>query len=142
MTAETVVPVSKRRRRGPTGGLSLKLDAEQRPGYVRRWVNGDPSRLLELQNLGYEFVTDAPGEGKARTHDAGTRISRHVGTNAKGEPLMAYLMETSEADYAIGTAEKEDQLKPFEQALRAGRDTTGTVENTYEQRDRSSITHS
>lgn len=142
MTEETVTPVSKRRRRGSTGGLALKLDAPTRAGYVRRWFNGDPGRLLEAKELGYDFVHDESAEGKARSQHAGTRIARHVGVNAKGEPLMAYLMETTEADYQIGVDEKEEKLKPFEQALRAGRDTTGKLQDTYEQRDRSSITHS
>jgi hypothetical protein len=36
-------PPARRRPRASTGGFSLKLDAEQRPGFVRRFVNGDPT---------------------------------------------------------------------------------------------------
>jgi len=136
------VPVSLRRKRGVTGMLRLKLDAEKRPGYVRRWVDNTPSRILSMQDLGYVLASERAGEGASRTDGMGTRISRHAGKRENGEPQQMVLMECREEDYAEGVAEKEQQLKPFEEALRAGRDTTGKLSDSYEPRDgRSSISH-
>lgn len=137
-TEEGSVPKSQRRRRAGLSGLKFKLDANQRPGFVRRWVNGDEGRIMQMQELGYDFVTT-----DERTDGQGTRVSRYVGKDGDGKPVQAYLMETPKEEYEVGVAEKEEQLKPFEQALRAGRDTTGRLtEDTYQPSDKSSISHS
>lgn len=138
----TATPKSQRRRRASTGGMKQKLDAPQREGYVRRWVDNDPSRIMSMQDLGYDFAAEKAADGAARTDGLGSRISRHGGKRADGSPQHLVLMETPIADYRLGIQEKEDALKPFEEALKAGADTTGRLQNTYEQRDRSSISHS
>lgn len=136
------VPVSLRRKRGAAGMLRLKLDAEKRPGYVRRWVDNTPSRILAMQDLGYAMASQKAGDGASRTDGMGTGISRHAGKRENGEPQQMVLMECREEDYAAGVSEKEEMLKPFEEALRAGRDTTGRLGDAYEPRDgRSSISH-
>lgn len=144
-TADTqAVPTAKRRRRASVGGFTLKLDAEQRPGYVRRFVNGDPARVANMEDLGYSFVNEKPGPGRKRTDGQGTRISRHAGKFETGAPMQAYLMETPIEEYQIGVAEKEERLKPFEEAIRRGDDPTGglTRSETYEPTGRSTINHS
>lgn len=118
-------PKTLRRRRASTGGFATKLDAPQRPGYVRRFVLNDPSRLMHLQDLGYDFVQDRAGSGEARTEGDGTRIARHAGKDESGRPQQLILMETPQEEYAAGLAEKEDRLKPFEEAIRRGDDPTG-----------------
>ena len=125
--AETVAatPTASRRKRTPVGGISLKLDAPKREGYVRRFVNGDPARVQELIELGYTFVGEKAGQDAARTEGLGTRIARHAGKLDSGAPMQAFLMETPVVEYEIGVAEKEDRLKPFEDALRRGDDPTG-----------------
>lgn len=124
--AETApTPAPQRRKRSPVGGIAYKLDAPKREGYVRRFVNGDPARVQQLIELGYTFVSEKAGEGSARTQGQGTRISRHAGKLDSGAPMQAFLMETPVSEYEIGVAEKEDRLKPFEDALRRGDDPTG-----------------
>lgn len=135
------VPKSQRRRRASTGGFKQKLDAPQRKGYVRRWVDNDPSRIMAMEELGYALVSEKAGEGEARTDGVGTRIARHGGKRGDGQPQQLVLMECRADDYALGVKDKEDALKPFEEALRAGADTTGRMTDTYEPRDRSSISH-
>lgn len=126
MTEDTsAVPKASRRRRASLGGFALKLDASKREGYVRRFVNGDPARILELQDLGYEFVNEQAGTGNKRTDGEGTRIARHAGKLDSGQPMQAFLMETPIELYNQGLAEKEDRLKPFEDAIRSGADPTG-----------------
>jgi hypothetical protein len=133
-TAETAKPA--RRRRASLTALQTKLAAPARPGYVRRWVDNDPSRIQAMQELGYEPVQDKD----IPTDGLGTRAQRFGGKRANGEPQHLVLMETPESDYAQGIREKEESLKPFEDALRAGRDTQGRLQDTYEPRDRSSLT--
>lgn len=142
-TAETAqaTPKAQRRRRASTGGFKQKLDAPQRKGYVRRWVDNDPSRIMAMEELGYAPVADRAGEGEARTEGMGTRISRHGGKRQDGAPQSLILMECRADDYELGVKDKEEQLKPFEDALKRGADTTGRLNDQYEVRDRSSISH-
>lgn len=135
-------PKAQRRRRASTGGLRQKLDAPQRPGYVRRFVDASPARIQAMHQLGYELVADEAAEGAARTDGMGTRIQRLAGKRDNGEPQHLVLMETPAEEYQIGVKEKEQALAPFEEAIRAGADTTGRLTDQYEPRDRSSINHS
>jgi hypothetical protein len=140
MTTETpATPEPQRRRRPSTGGFALKLDAPERPGYTRRFVNGDPARIQEMNELGYAFVTDPAAQGKARTDGKGTRITRHAGKLDSGAPMQAVLMETPDNLYAEGLAEKETARKPFEDAIRRSADTTGEVEGAYAPSTRSTL---
>ena len=117
------VPVNGRRRRASTGGHSLKLTAPPRDGYKRHWFNDDGNRLADAHELGYDHVVG----GGIQTSDPGSRISRLVGTKANGEPLRAYLMETPDELYAQGLAEKEAHNRQIDEAIIAGRDSTGQM---------------
>lgn len=131
---------TSRRRRAPVGGFRQKLDAPKRPGYVRRWVDDSPARIMEMQELGYDFAQDQAATGAKRTDGLGSRISRMGGRRDDGSPHHLVLMETPDAEYAIGAQEKADALKPFEDALRAGADTTGRLQDAYKPSVSSSIT--
>jgi hypothetical protein len=135
------VPQGRRRRRVSAGGFALKLDAPPRAGFVRRFVNGDPARLLKMEELGYTLVNDPAGQDSARTDELGSRIARHAGKTEEGQPFKAYLMETPVSEYEFGVQDKEDARKPFEEAIRRSADTTGQVENAY-QPGQSTIRHS
>lgn len=103
----------KRRRRASVGGHAMKLSAPQRLGYVRRWVNDTGNRIAMAEEMAYDFVTDPA----AQTTDVGSRISRLVGTQANGEPMRAYLMETPEEEYRAGAEEKEAHLRQIDEAM-------------------------
>jgi hypothetical protein len=135
-------PKTRRRPRASVGGFSLKLDAEQRPGFVRRFVNGDPSRILRMEELGYTLVSDRAGEGKARTDGKGTRITRHAGKTEDGAPMHAVLMETPQEEYAYGQSDKEEYRQKFEADIRRSADPTGQVEGSYAPRGQSTLTRS
>lgn len=137
--AESNAPTPKvlRRKRASTGGFKLRLDAPPRAGYVRRWVHDDPNRILAMEELGYQFA-----DADTRTDGLGSRVTRHAGKGENGQPTQLVLMETPESEYAVGMAEKEERLKPFEEALRAGQDTTGKVDGAYSPAAKSSLTHS
>jgi len=135
------VPVQKRRRRASVGGFALKLDAEQKPGMVRRFVNGDPMRIKAMEDLGYSIVSDPAGEGKRRTDGLGSRITRHAGKDKQGSPYQAVLMETPVELYAEGEAEKEQGREAFEETIRRGMKTEDTPDGAYIP-SRSTINHS
>ena len=118
-----------RRRRTSVGQAALKLSAPARPGFVRRWFNDDNNRIATAHELAYEHVTD---QG-VKSSSSDTRISRLVGTKANGEPLRAFLMETPEAEYAEGNNEREAHNRMVDEAISAGRDSTGqmTQSETY-----------
>lgn len=124
-------PKTQRRRRANNGGFRQKLDAPQREGFVRRWVDDSPARIMEMQDLGYDFAQDKAGQGASRTDGQGSRIVRMGGKRDDGSPHNLVLMETPVSEYEVGRAEKEDRLKPFEDALRAGADTTGRLQDAY-----------
>ena len=135
-------PVAQRRRRASTGGFRLKLDAPKREGYERRWVDNDPSRIAAMEELGYAMASEKAAEGKSRTDGLGSRITRHAGKRGDGAPQQLVLMECRAEDYALGVKEREDQLKPFEEAIRRGADTTGRLTDQYQTSDPSSISRS
>lgn len=134
-------PKTQRRRRASVGGFKQKLDAPQREGFVRRWVDDNPVRINEMQELGYDFVTDKAGEGRARTDGLGSRMSRMAGKRDDGSPHHLVLMETPVSEYQQGVAEKEERLKPFEEALRAGVDTQGRLADAYKPSSGSSLSN-
>lgn len=124
-------PEPQRRRRASTGGFRLKLDAEQRPGFTRRFVNGTPERLREMEDLGYSVVSGAASDGRKRTDGLGSTISRHAGRDDEGKAYQAVLMETPNDLYAQGEAEKEDGRKAFEETIRRGLKTKDTPDGAY-----------
>ena len=125
----------KRRRRASVGGHALKLEAPGRNGFVRRWVNDDGNRIAHAEELAYDFVTDQ----SIKTTDAGSRISRLVGTKANGEPLRAYLMETPIEEFEGGLAEKEALNRQIDEAITRGVDSTGQLAPSSEQYGEGSI---
>lgn len=136
-TSTTAVPKVLRRKRAASGGFKVRLDAPARPGYVRRYVTDDPSRIAAMQDLGYQFADE-----DLATDGQGTRHTRHAGKDESGRPYHLVLMETPVEEYAVGVTEKEERLAPFEFALRAGKDTTGKLEGGYSPAAKSSLKHS
>jgi hypothetical protein len=111
----------KRRRRASVGGHALKLAAPTRPGFVRRFFNDSGNRIAQAEQLGYTAV-EAPQSPGLGSHD-----ERLVGTQASGAPLKAILMETPDELYAEGVAEKEAHNRQIDEAIVAGRDSTGQL---------------
>lgn len=139
--AKTTTEAPARRRRAPLSAVRTRLDAPQREGYVRRWVDDNPVRIAQMHDLGYDFVQDKADKAEARTDGVGTRVSRMGGKRDDGSPHQLVLMETPIEEFERGKAEKEEALKPFEEALKAGADTTGRLQEAYKPRDGSSISH-
>lgn len=137
------VPAERRRPRASSGGLGLRLDAPERAGYVRRFVNADPSRIKRLEDLGYTLVNDKAATGEKRTAGLGTRIARHAGKLENGAPQQAILMETPVTEFNYGLADREEARKPFEDAIRRSQAVTPEgVDGAYAPTTGSSLRHS
>lgn len=117
----------KRRRRESIGGMKMRLQAEARPGYHRRWFNDSEGRLAEAGRLAYEHVKD----NSAKSDGIDSNVRYPVGTKANGQPLYAYLMETPIEEYAAGQEEREELHSAVDKAIMDGRDATGRVQNAY-----------
>jgi hypothetical protein len=124
--AEAASP-TKRRRRGNTGGFNLKLKAPERAGFHRHWFNDKPGRLAEAEELAYEHVRDPA----IKSDSQDSNVRRLVGTQANGQPLYAYLMETPLEEYRAGQEEKEEGHRQIDKAISEGRDATGRMDNSY-----------
>ncbi len=128
-TPETPVKPAQRRRRASVGGFNMKLSIPERAGFKRRWFNDTPGRIADAQELAYDHVTEAG----IKSDSPDSRVRRLVGTQANGQALYAYLMETPESEYQAGLDEKEETHRQVDQAIRDGRDATGQVSNGYGQ---------
>lgn len=124
--AEAAEP-AKRRKRASVGGFHLKLNLPERAGYQRRWFNDTPGRLAMAEDLAYSHVRD-PG---IKSDSPDSNVRRLVGTQANGQPLYAFAMETPLSEYAVGVAEKEEAHREIDKAISEGRDATGRVDNSY-----------
>ncbi len=118
---------AKRRRRAALTGLNLKLAAPEKAGMQRRWFNDVPGRLAEAEELAYDHVKDA----SIKSDGTDSRVRRLVGTQANGQPLYAYLMETPVEEYQAGIQEREEIHAAVDSAINEGRDATGRITNGY-----------
>jgi hypothetical protein len=89
-------------------------------------MNDDANRIADAEELGYSHVSDT----RIKSSGAGSVVSRLVGTKANGEPLSAFLMETPNELYAEGLAEKEAHSRQIDDAIKAGRDSTGQMSSS------------
>lgn len=101
-----------RRKRIPLGAPQAKLAAEQRAGYVRRWINDANGRVQNAIAAGYEHVEDAGSFGR------GEKVKRQVGTHPDGSPMQAYLMEIRQEFYVEDQALKARELDKLDAAMR------------------------
>jgi hypothetical protein len=126
-SGEVAEAPAKRRRRAAVTGLNLKLAAPERAGMQRRWFNDVPGRLAEANELAYGHVKDA----SIKSDGTDSRVRRLVGTQANGQPLYAYLMETPVEEYQAGIQEREEIHAAVDTAINEGRDATGRITNGY-----------
>lgn len=127
VTQEAGPEVKPRRRRASVGGFHLKLSAPAREGYHRHWFNDTPGRIANAEELAYDHVHDP----SIKSDSTDTRVRRLVGTQANGQPLYSYLMETPLEEYQRGQDEREEGHRQIDKAICEGRDATGRIENQY-----------
>lgn len=115
------------RARTPFGAPSTKLDVNVRAlrdsGYHVHWFNDVDNRIFEAQNAAYEFVTLTEiGAERGRADVGGTdeRVSKRVGVNSDGTPLMAYLMKVKQEYFEDDEESKIDQDRRVMANMTAG----------------------
>jgi hypothetical protein len=98
-------------------------DGVKEEGWSYRWVNDSGTRIYDRKKQGWEFVTapDGMDVGQDLTTggntDLGTQISTHVGNNAKGDPIIAYLMRIEDELYQEDQAAKQQKVQSVEDQI-------------------------
>lgn len=97
------------------------LEAKQRKGFVRRWVNEDHGRVDAALEAGYTFVydDDADASTKRSGQDAsqmGSVVRRVVNKDPNASINTAVLMEIPQEFYDEDQKAKADQLDREEMA--------------------------
>lgn len=120
---------ASRAERVPLGVPRSKMSVPNRPGFVRRWVNDNGSRLHAAQQAGYEFVDDPSlkvgDQTQTMNSDLGGAISQVVGKREDGSSMRAYLMEIPDEFYQEDQQAKQAQVDQIDQAIK-----TGNIEGT------------
>jgi hypothetical protein len=124
---------------GQGGKLSVGCKKLQEAGYYCHWLNDYPNRINEAQANGYEFVSpeetddyqDGHGVGTYTADSTSTKVSRIVGTNDQGDPLLAYLMKIRQEWKAENDAFHQRRPDAIDQEIRSGT-LGGGVENAYQ----------
>jgi hypothetical protein len=101
-------------KRVPVGARN-KLTADQREGFVRRWVNETPGRVGMFEAAGYKVVDDPTKVGDpiaAGATQLGSVVRKPVGGG-----VDAVLMEIPSEFYREDQEAKEQALKQKEQSL-------------------------
>lgn len=97
--------------RKPFGNRGQKLQYAARAGYHRHWFNDDPGRVMAATEAGYTHVTD---------QKTGRNVSAVVGHNEGGNPLSAFLMETSQEWYDEDMAAQQREVDKVDEAIHRG----------------------
>lgn len=101
-----------RETRVESGDSELRLSAEQRPGFMRRWINDNANgRVARMRKRGWEVVTDGDGKPMETT----------VGTKDEGGRLQSYLLEIPLEIYDEDQEKKQRALDEIDMAVAMGR---------------------
>lgn len=126
----------KRRERVPFGKARQKLSVKNLPeDSVGRWVNDRDGHVEELLDRGYSFV-DKKGvfvgeevtDGNAALD---SRVSKVVGRDEAGRPIVAYLMATPKEFYEEDQKAKAVEIDAVDSAIRQGQHSRAAGDNRY-----------
>lgn len=97
-------------KRIPFGQKHSKLHYSQRSGYMRRWVNDTPGRIMGAEKGGYKHVKD----------NEGNPVKTHAGLQALGGAMNCYLMEIPMQWYQEDFAFKQESVDETDKAIYGG----------------------
>lgn len=114
-----------RRKRVPLGVPRMKLTAQNIPEDKQaRWINDKPGRIADALRGSYQFLNKdgiVVGTGyEDENEDIGSRVSRVVGKEDDGTPIIAYLMVIDKDLYEEDQAEKMKQVDMVDEAIKGG----------------------
>lgn len=117
MTVEKTVKPT-RAKRVPFGAPRLKLAVEQQiEGYVLRWINDIPGRLVAAEQGGYSYVNPL----EVGHSSADEKVSVLAGTTDNGAPIYAYLMKIPLEWHLEDEQSKQGALDEIDRAIRGGK---------------------
>lgn len=99
-----------RATRVPLGTAQTKLGLPDRPGYDRHWFNDTGGRIHDVLRAGYTHIEE-------RLDGRDMKLSRRVGVNEDGSPLMAYAMEIRQEFYTEDQAAKQAGIDETEASI-------------------------
>jgi len=105
-------------RKTDISGLNIRLQARQRPGYVRRFVKDKPDRIAQLQRLGYEFVVDSEEETTRKIQ--GSRLGANMGMTREGPGTKGYLMEIVTERHEAIQELKSEGIQALQNEMKTG----------------------
>lgn len=123
----------QRKERVPLGVIRKKLSVTAIEGYVLRWLTDRDGRIQDAEAAGYEFVAyEETGQiGQHNTtpdsQEQGSKVSKRVGTDDHGAPLIAYLMKIKKEWYDEDQAEKQRKIDETERGVKAMKDVSESV---------------
>lgn len=119
--------MGQRRRRtefGLRSHLRFSVPDEYRDdaNYVYRWIVDRPGRVETLTKQDdYDFVIKQEIADDARQTGGGSRIERHAGTDAQGQPVRAYLVRKPREYYEHDKRAEQQDLSKRMSAIKRGR---------------------
>lgn len=116
-------------RKTDISGLNIRLQARQRPGYVRRFVKDKPERIAQLQRLGYDFVVDSEEETTRKIQ--GARLGANLGMTREGPGTKGYLMEIPKERHEAIQELKSEGIQALESEMRTGHHGERPDDNRY-----------
>jgi len=120
------------RKRRSMNTPQQKLQVPEIPGYYLYWFRGEPERIEQALDAGYEFVDrrevhtynhDLAGDGSVSGHtDMGSRVSvvDGSGVGGDGQALRLYLMKLREEWHKEDLADAEKYTTKLVHSLKAG----------------------
>jgi len=112
-------------KRIPFGQQHARLHYVQRPGFVRRWVNDKPGRIMGAERGGYKHVKD----------NQGNPVKTHAGNHENGSAMTCYLMEIPEQWYQQDFAFKQESVDETDKAIYGGTFKEEAGDNRYVPKD-------
>lgn len=105
-----------------TGHRNVLTVNGQDPAYQYRVVNDVGDRVVQLQEIGYEIVTDKTikvGDRRVAIPTAeGSPVKVSVGKDATGAPLHAYVMRQKKEYYEEDQKAKQDEILKTEKEMK------------------------
>lgn len=112
-------------KRIPFGQQHARLHYVSRVGYIRRWVNDKPGRIMGAERGGYKHVKD----------NNGNPVKTHAGNHENGAGMSCYLMEIPEQWYQQDFAFKQESVDETDKAIYGGTFKEEVGDNRYVPKD-------
>lgn len=114
---------AQRPKRVPIHAQRDQMTTDQRPGFIRRWVNDVPGRVEKFLRGGYEIVKNDDvkvGDGGVTDNNIalGTGARKNVGRTRIGDGTHAVLMEIPEDLYEEDQKAKQAVVDATDKVLK------------------------